>query len=165
MSSRFQLYCIIGLLCLIGGVGMTYKRVVLGEPFFPKQSVPIWIIEAEIRFEANGGPAKVSLAVPGEQTSLGLLNEEGISLGYGFTPADAEQTNTLHRRVVWARADAEGVQRLFYRVVAYQKFRPQELGDLITKTPTLDPEYEEEPLLTAVKAVIEDARQHSADAE
>ena len=165
MSSRFQLYCIIVLLCLIGGIGMTYKRFVLGEPFLPKQTVPVWVIEADIRFKAKGGPAKVSLAVPGDQTSLGLLNEEGISLGYGFTPAEDQQVNTLHRRVVWARADAEGEQRLFYRVTAYQKLRPQNLRDFTTQTPPRDPDYEEEPLITAVKAIVEDAREHSADTE
>jgi hypothetical protein len=165
MSSRFQLYGIIGLLCLLGGLGIVYKRAVVGYPLLPKQSVPTWIVEAEVSFDADGGPAKVSMAVPGEQDSLGLLNEEGISLGYGFTPASKDRKNQLHRRVLWARSDAKGEQHLYYRVVAYQKLRPQNLGPLATQPPVPDPAYAEEPLLTAVKAIVEDARVHSADAE
>ncbi len=165
MSSRFQLYSIIGLLCLLGGLGVVYKRAVVGYPLLPKKSVPVWIVEADVRFEATGGSVKVSMAVPGEQSALGLLSEEGISQGYGFTPAAGDQENLLHRRVVWARADAKGEQHLYYRVVAHQKMRPQDLGPLMTQPPVPDPAYAEEPLATAVQAVVADARAHSADAE
>jgi len=165
MSSRFQLYFIIGLLVLLGGIGLVYKRAVVGYPLLPKKSVPTWIIEANVRFNANGGPAKVSMAVPGEQASIGLLNEEGISIGYGFTPAEQTEKNILHRRVVWARSDAKGEQRLYYRVVVHQKLHSQDLGPLVTEAPIPDPAYAEDPLHTAVKAIVEDARAHSADAE
>lgn len=166
MSSRVQLYCIIALLTLLGTVGIIYKRAVVGYPLLPKKSVPVWVIEAHAEFDAKGGPAKLSMAVPGEQPSLGLLQEEGISLGYGFTgPSEDKEVNVLHRRAVWARADAEGKQRLFYRVTAYQKFQPNALGPLLTQLPVIDPVYKEEPLSTAVQAIVEDARKHSAGPE
>jgi len=165
MSSRVQLYCIIALLTLIGGIGIIYKRAVVGYPLLPKQSVPVWIIEAHASFDADGGPVKLSMAVPGEQTALGLLHEEGISLGYGFTGASADKINTLHRRAVWARSEAEGRQQLYYRVTAYQKFHPHDLGPLLTKPPRVDPAYAEEPLNTAVQAIVEEAKRYSADAE
>lgn len=166
MSSRFQLYCIIALLTLIGGGGIIYKRAVVGYPLLPKQSVPVWIIEAHAEFSADGGPVKLSMAVPGEQPSLGLLQEEGISLGYGFTgPEEDQDVNNMHRRAVWARSAAEGKQRLFYRVTAYQKFNKHDLGPLLANPPYVDPVYAEEPLSTAVQAIIEDAQLHSADAE
>jgi hypothetical protein len=123
-------------------------------------------VEAQVRFNADGGPAKVSLAVPGDQPSLGILNEEAVSIGYGFTPPAkaTEEMNLLHRRAEWARSDAEGEQRLYYRVVVFQKLKKQNLGPLVTTAPRVDPVYSEEPLRTAVQAIVEDAKRHSADA-
>jgi hypothetical protein len=165
MSSKTQLYFIIGLLCLMGGLGIIYKRVAVGYPLLPKQSVPVWVVEAQVQFKADGGSAKVSMAAPGDQASLGLLNEEAVSVGYGFTPAakEKEGINPLHRRVVWARSDAEGIQYLYYRVLVYKKLRKQDLGPLLTVPPPIDPAYKEEPLSTAVQAIVEDAKLHSAD--
>jgi len=165
MSSRFQLYIIIGLLILLGGIGLVYKRVVVGYPLLPKETIPVWIIEANIKFQATGDPVKLSMAVPGEQSSIGLLDETGISTEYGFTPAEKDQKNRLHRRVVWAREKAKGEQRIFYRVIAHQKMHVQDLGPLVTDAPVRDPVYSEEPLKTAVNVIVEDARLHSADAE
>jgi hypothetical protein len=165
MSSRFQLYCIIGLLTLLGAIGIIYKRAFVGYPLVPKQSVSVWIIEAHAEFDALGGPVELSMAVPGDQSSLGLLREEGISIGYGFTGPSDDAVNTGHRRAVWARSEAKGRQRLFYRVMAHQKLNRQNLGPLITRSPVLDPAYSEEPLRTAVQAIVEDAKEHSAGPE
>lgn len=165
MTSRIQLYFIIGLLCLVGLSGIIYKRVMLGYPLLPKQSIPVWVVEAKLDFKASGKPVKVSLAVPGEQSLLGLLNEEGISRGYGFTSAEKGAVNTLHRRAVWARSEANGDQQLFYRVLAYKKMKPQRLGPLLTIEPVVNPLYAQEPLLTVVSAVVEESLAFSADNE
>lgn len=165
MSSRFQLHFIIGLLTLLGIVGLIYKNRVIGYPLLPRESLPVWIIEAEVRFEADGGPVRLSMAVPGEQSSIGLLDEEGISHGYGFTKAEEGGENRLHRRVVWAKSSAEGEQSLFYRVTAFEKPTRHQLGPLTAVLPEIDEDYQEEPVKTAVQALVQDAELHAADAE
>lgn len=164
MSSRVHLSFIIGLLLVIGVGGILYKNLVIGYPVLPKQQSQVWTVEAHIKFNAEDGPVKVSFAVPGEQASLGVLEEEGISLGYGFiSPADDED-EVLHRRVVWSKELAEGQQHLYYRVVAYQKNNRSNLGSFIPPAPEIDMQYGEEPLRTAVQGMVHEALQYSADA-
>ena len=164
MTSRIHLYFLIGLLLMLGIGGILYKKVVVGYPILPKQQVPVWTIEAHIKFKAKEGPVKVSFAVPGDQTSVGVLEEEGVSLGYGFIGPGDEEGNELHRRVIWSKASAEGLQHLYYRVVAYQKNNQHDLGSFESTAPKVDSKYLEEPLRTAVQGLIHEARQHSADA-
>jgi len=164
MSSRIHLFFIIGLLLSLGLGGILYKKLVIGYPILPKQQSQVWTVEAHIKFNAEGGAVKVSFAVPGDQAAIGVLEEEGVSLGYGFiSPAD-DVDEALHRRVVWSKAQAEGQQHLYYRVVAYQKNNRRNLGDFMTTAAEVDTQYAEEPRRTAVQGLIQEALQYSADA-
>ena len=164
MSSRIYLFFIIGLLLAIGLGGILYKKLVVGYPILPKQQSQVWTVEAHIKFHAEDGPVKVSFAVPGEQAAVGMLEEEGVSLGYGFvSPADDED-QALHRRVVWSKELAEGQQHLYYRVAVYQKNNRRNLGSFAPTVIEADAQYGEEPLRTAVQGLVDEARQYSADA-
>ena len=164
MSSRIHLYFLIGLLLTVGLGGILYKKLAVGYPILPKQKVPVWTIEAHIKFNAEDGPVKVSFAVPGDQAAVGVLEEEGVSLGYGFIGPGEDADKELHRRVIWSKAMAEGPQHLYYRVVAYQKNNQRNLGSFVSTAPKIDSKYSEEPLRTAVQGLVHEARQYSADA-
>ena len=60
MSARLQLYLIMGVLVALG-LGLTaYKHLSLGFPMLPGAKEEIWVVQARIRFDATGEPAKVT---------------------------------------------------------------------------------------------------------
>lgn len=165
MRSQVQLRIFIGLLAALGIGFAVYKHFSVGYPFFPKQQIPIWTIEAKITFRATGGPVKLTFAVPGEQKDFGVLDEVGTSQGYGFTPARSSHEDTnLFRTVVWAREEARGPQELYYRINVYRKTSLEQV-DRIPPPLTLDPVYEDGPLAVAADAIIDRAKRRSSDAE
>ncbi len=164
MKSKIQLRLLILALTAVGLGLAIHKYLEVGYPFIPRQQIAIWTIEAKVSFRATGGPVKVKLAVPGEQPTLGILDEIGTSLDYGFTPPGAQNEKTgFYRTVTWSREEARrGRQELFYRVDVYK--RPSSMDfDVLPPPAVLDPSYMEEPLSVAADQVVSQAKRYSAD--
>ena len=164
MNSKVQLRILIFILAAIGIGVMLTKHFQVGYPLIPKQQVPIWTIEAKISFQATGDPVKVSLAVPGEQTRFGILEETGSSHDYGFIPAGNNPLIAgFYRSVIWSKDQAKGLQDLYYRIDVYQK---KNLEEVELHAPEVNPieKYSEGQLGVAAQEVIASAKRHSADA-
>lgn len=116
MSSKFQIGLFIMILVLTG-LGLTiYKATYLGFPLTPGEKRTVWSVEATVDFVAEGKkPVEVSLALPDLQDNYAMMNEDSASLDYGVT---METVNSV-RRVVWAKREAKGKQRLYYKLKFY----------------------------------------------
>lgn len=162
MSSRLQLYFLISILVVVGLGFALYKVAILDYPMVPREKVKVWTIEARVAFKADGGPVRLDLAVPYHQQHLVLVEEDGASPGYGFTPPNSVTDGRLYRSVTWAREEAEGRQQIYYRTVVLEGNIPLKLVEPAT-SPEPDLAFMEEPLRTAMDGLIETARARSAD--
>ncbi len=165
MNSKVQLRILIFILAAVGIGVMLTKHFQVGYPLIPKQQIPIWTIEAKVSFQATGDPVKVSMAVPGEQRSFGILKETGSSNDYGFIPAgNHPMTAGSYRSVIWSKDQAKGLQELYYRIDVYQKKNAE---DVELHAPEVQPseKYSEGQLGFAAKEVIAAAKRHSADSQ
>jgi len=125
MGHKAQLYMVIGILVGVGVLLSAYKYFALGFPLLPKERTRVWQVEAKVTFDATGGPAELSLAVPGDQRMLSVIGEDYASPGYGFLRADSDPEVSLHRRVTWSKKDATaGKQTFYYRVTVYRDPMP-----------------------------------------
>ncbi len=99
-------------LALIGlGIGHSvYRHLEQGVPLLPGASETFWDVEARVSLEAEGGPVRVRLAVPGDTPGFGLRGEHTASPGYGLQFEEDGQ-----RRAEWTTREAEGLQLLYYR--------------------------------------------------
>lgn len=164
MNSKVQLRILIFVLAAIGISIALIKHLQIGYPIIPKQQIPIWTIEAKVNFLATGDPVKVSLAVPGEQSLFGILEETGSSNDYGFIPAGHDpRIEGFYRNVVWSKNEATGQQELYYRIDVYQK---QSADEVELYAPDVNPteKYNQGQLGVAADEVILAAKRHSADA-
>ncbi len=135
-----------------------YKHEKLGLPLKPAEQSEVWTVEAKLQFKANGGPAKASFYIPKAPPGFAKLNEDFISSNYGL----ATEQDALNRQALWAVRRAKGKQVLYYRM---ELTRDDNNSDPRTKPrPAYPPvpDYEE-PLGSAVMALLEDVRSHSAD--
>jgi len=101
---------------VLAGVGLglfLYKVVGLGFPVRPAQREALWDLEIRLRFRADGGPVKASLAIPETGGRYAIVDENFISSGYGLTTEDAE----TGRRALWSIRWAGGEQVFYYRAV------------------------------------------------
>jgi hypothetical protein len=147
---------------LLTAVALTfcyYKVKVLGMPLLPTDSSEVWTVEAKINFRATGGPAKVQFYIPENPPGYVILNEDFISSNYGL----ATETEGANRKASWAIRRAQGKQALYYRMEIVPGTTPT-LASLDNTPPAFPrvPEYEE-PMGAAVRAILENARAHSAD--
>lgn len=135
-----------------------YKVTELGMPLLPTDSAEVWTVEAKVSFRAAGGPAKVQFYVPNDPPGYVILNEDFISSNYGL----ATETEEVNRKASWAIRRAQGKQVLYYRMELAPSTRATE--PRVNPRPVFPkvPEYEE-PTGAAVRAILEDARAHSAD--
>jgi hypothetical protein len=98
----------------LAGLGLFYyKAAVLGLPLLPRERTSVWTVEARVRFQADGGPARVSLRVPDASPGYQVIDESFISSGYGLTNEGGEGK----RNAIWAKRRASGSQTLYYRAV------------------------------------------------
>ena len=135
-----------------------YKHEKLGLPLKPAEQSEVWTVEAKLRFKANGGPAKAKFYIPREPPGFIKLNEDFISSNYGL----ATEQDELNREALWAVRRAKGKQVLYYRM---ELTRDDNGSNRRTKPrppyPPV-PNYEE-PLGSAIMAVLNEVRSHSAD--
>lgn len=136
-----------------------YKYSRLGMPLLPAQQTEVWTVEAKLRFKANGGPAKAEFYIPKDIPGFRKLNEDFISSNYGL----ATENGDLNRKALWAVRRAKGKQVLYYRMEFTRDDNNWEKR-AFPKRPAYPavPSYEE-PLGSAVQAVLNEVRSHSAD--
>jgi hypothetical protein len=145
-------------LILTGLVITAYKVYELGLPLSPDQNTDVWTVQAQVSFRGKGGPAKLSLYIPENTPGFMLLDEDFISSRYGLTIAKTHE----NRRADWAIRRAKGAQTLYYRIsVARSNLNV----DWESKPEFPAPPDYQEPYASAIRAIIEDVREESADVE
>ncbi|SHE92637.1 Inactive transglutaminase fused to 7 transmembrane helices [Modicisalibacter ilicicola DSM 19980] len=156
--SRVPFYLLVGVLLLTGIAVTIYRHVAFEVPWAPGEQRQVWEVEAQVNFIADGGPAKVSLALPSNQQGFRVLTENTASSGFGLSFLDDEEG----RRAQWATRDAKGSQQLYYSVqllVAPEAAPP----DIEPPSPAPDISWER-PYDTAAEGAISRAYRQSADA-
>ncbi|MFG6177283.1 inactive transglutaminase family protein [Halomonas sp. THAF12] len=155
--TRLPFYLIVALL-LVAGIAMSVHRHVQFEvPWTPGEQRQVWEIEAQVNFLADGGPAKVEMALPSTQRGFRVLTEHTASPGYGLNYLEENGA----RRALWSVRDAQGNQQLYYS--AQILVAPQARSNDVP-APTPDPNVVwEPPYDTAAQEVIDYAWSRSAD--
>lgn len=92
-----------------------YKTEYWGFSFTPKKSTKIWTIEANIAFEPNGEPIKISLATPSTASEFKILEEDVVAPDYKEKRVKKNGTS----RVILTSPAKEGLQNIYYRVLLY----------------------------------------------
>jgi hypothetical protein len=155
--SRLPFYLIVAFL-LVAGVAMSIHRHVQFEvPWTPGEQRQVWEIEAQVNFIADGGPAKVNMALPSSQQGFRILTEHTASPGYGLAFLEEDGS----RRAEWTTREATGDQQLYYSVQAL--VAPASRNPKIESPPLRRDIVWERPYDTAASQVIERAWTRSAD--
>lgn len=154
----YRVWAIAVVLTIVGLLISYYKWHELGFPLTSDASSEVWTVEVTVGFEAAPGPIKANLFIPGLTPGFGVLEENFVSRGFGFT------TNyvTGGRQVQWARRRARGLQTLYYRAVVY--YDPAKIQSDSTPPFPAKPSLGE-PFNTAMEELIDDVGAKSADAE
>ncbi|CAN5224559.1 inactive transglutaminase family protein [soil metagenome] len=156
--NRRHLYGLVLALVAISTGMFLYKWQVLGFPLRPGADTQAWIVEATVNFRAGPGSVRVNVHIPSLTPGFTLLDENFVSRGYGL--------NTSYvpggRSAQWAVRRASGEQTLYYRAVVYE-----DRGTIAEdSTPPFPPEpVLEEPYATALRELVAEVREHSADIE
>ena len=154
MKARSQIFILVSFL-LVVGVGLTmYKCYALGFMFTPGEET-VWQVQARMQFDAEGGPAKVSLVLPTAETSRKVVFREKLSDDYECVFVDEDD---IHK-AVWTRDDAQGMQVIYFRADFYR------LGSPVSQAPPIDENPQnvlEEPLRLAGVDILMRARQSAA---
>lgn len=157
--SRVPFYLLVGVLMLTGIVVTIYRHVAFDVPWTPGEQRQVWEVEAQVNFIADGGPVKVSLALPSHQRGFRVLTENTASSGYGLSFLEDEH----ERRAEWAIREASGSQQLYYSVQLL--VAPDATASAPLEPPALPQDISwERPYDTAAEGVISRAHQRSADA-
>lgn len=111
MNQKRTFFTILVLMALSGILIAVLRHISTGTPFLPGQEKSVWLVEARIDFEADGGPVTASLSLPDVRTpGFELYQEQAASPGYGF----AILTENGNRRAQWTKREAQGAQSLYY---------------------------------------------------
>ena len=153
---KTHLIVLVFLLTLAGGGLFVYKWHVLQYPLVADFEAPVWSVQARVSFTNEQGPALVNLLLPAGNEGFTLLDESFVSKGYGLT-LDEDEGQRVAR---WAKRRTQGSQVLYYRCLLFPDNATQASGRRPLSPPV--PELEE-PFQTALVAVVDDVRQHSAN--
>ncbi len=149
---------VIGLIAI--GLSICFYKVnTLGLPLKPGQHGEVWTIQARLSFQGSTRPTKVEFAIPNRTPGFVVLDEDFISGNYGLGIVEEE----LNRKAQWAVRRAKGRQTLYYRV---SLARSAGADAALSYGPA--PRYPEppsypEPYDSAIRAILEDVRNESAD--
>lgn len=121
MRRHYQLYILVSLLILVGMSAAIYKHFVLGFTFTPGGTESVWQLQAKIKFEAEGGPVKVSMILPATDQSRKRLLSETLAPDYQLNILEDDKNI---RKAVWSKQQAQGIQTIFLRGDFYFQPRP-----------------------------------------
>lgn len=106
-----QLWILAAALTAIGAGVFVYKLVWLDLPLEPEAQVTNWEVQAEINFDARGGPTKLVIFIPRNEQPFTIMNQSFVSEGYGLTTTSAGD----NRQAAFSTREATGAQRIYYR--------------------------------------------------
>ncbi|MCK7549566.1 inactive transglutaminase family protein [Marinobacter koreensis] len=157
--SRIPFY--VAVLLLIGaGISLAiWRHMELGIPWLAGEQRPVWMVEARIDFDSNNGPVLASLNVPEQPPGFSIISEQAASPGYGFSIVGKNG----NRRAEWTKRDVVGPQTLYFKAqfVPSDRDRP----DLSARKPRAHDVFWEEPQATAVREILDQARERSSTPE
>lgn len=111
LSVRFILSILLLLSCIYAGYSIYYKVNYWGFSFTPKSRTNVWTVEANVSFEADGNPIKISLATPKSSNEYKILDEDIIAPGYKTSKKDG--------RLILTSPAKEGPQNVYYRILLF----------------------------------------------
>ena len=156
MTMRY-VYILAGTLAAISLALFVYKWRSLGFPLTADQQRPAWTVETTVEFDAGPGSISATLQIPSLTPGFGTIDQYSVSRNYGFSV----DYGSGGRQAQWAVRRASGPQTLYYRIVVYE----DPSADQSDTTPPFPlPPVIEEPLKTAIDVIVDDVREHSADA-
>jgi len=161
MNQKRTFYTVLVLMALTGIAIAVLRHIVSGTPFLPGQETSVWLVEARVDFQADGGPVTASLSLPDIQTpGFELYAEQASSPGYGFAILQEKGI----RRAEWTKRQALGEQSLYYSA---QLVTSDNMDALETDQPTGEEQsiFWEEPQELAAKQLISQARETSSSPE
>lgn len=157
MKKRSQIVVLIIILMTLGISAALYKHLALGFQFIPGGTETIWKVEAKITYVADGGPVKVSLALPMRKDQQKRIEAQNVAVDYSYRLIQ----NDGVRYAVWTRGKAEGEQTIFAQAsFFFESNQIDHIPDDLSIEPTspLD-----EKQYQAALAVIQQAQAASAD--
>ncbi|SFZ98232.1 FIG139976: hypothetical protein [hydrothermal vent metagenome] len=161
MSNKYKSLFISLTLAAIGIFLVYYKVSIIGMPFMPNETKPVYNIDAQIDFYGKGEPVLVSLALPEKQNDMQIISEDASSAGYGFTIAE---TNS-GKRAEWAKRRVTGKQTLYYSIEVIKKTSEKEKKEIKRSKSSKEELLLDIPisLQSATKNLLKDIRWRSAD--
>lgn len=145
-------------LTVVGVTLCAYKVNSFGIPLQPTAETQVWTVEARIRFEGSGQPAKLALHLPDAPPGFIILDEDFVSAGFGL----ATETTGVNRLALWAGRKVSGRQTLYYRAVlsvdrgAHQaRSEPRPVVPKVPMYPS--------PQRSAIYPLLDSVRSQSAD--
>ena len=156
-SNKRHVYGLIISLFLLGTGIFLYRHLVLDVPLTDTETVNSWMVEANLRFTADGnGPVKADFTIPYMPPYFAILDEYFVSHNYGVTT----NLNGYNRQTVWSLRRGSGAQSLYYRAI----FREVDNNESsLTKAPSVKAQPLLETQKSAVEAITNQVRQSSAD--
>ena len=156
MSKR-HLYLLALILAAMGLSLFAYKAFWLKFPLRPQERSYVWNVEAMLKFQAKGGPVKVSLAIPSSTRQFAIMDEQFVSRAYGVNTVEEEG----RRQAVWSIRKAQDNQTVYYRVVVLRSLRDPAPARI--KPPPLPPHGFSGAGLEAAKSLLATVHARSAD--
>lgn len=167
-----QIFIICASLVAVALGVFAYKAFVLQYPVLPNEDARSWHVEARINFiPVAGKPLRVGIYKPQATQSLALVSENVIAPDYGVSERLGKSTG--NKRVVLTRREARGKQVVFYQGIFYE-LASSDTSVTPVEPPKAEPLYvpktadqmangETSPLDVAMRALIDEAKDKSAD--
>ncbi|ADH85054.1 inactive transglutaminase family protein [Desulfurivibrio alkaliphilus] len=112
MRSRLLFYLLVLAMIMAGGFIAWQRHLQTGIPLLPGEQAPVWLVEARVDFNADGGAVTVNLDIPDDPPGFFLLAEQTASPGYGFSILE----DNGNRRGEWTIRRASGPQTMYYKI-------------------------------------------------
>ena len=155
-----QLY-ILATVLLVLSVGLfIYKAFFLELPLHPQQRAETWNVQAEITFDAKGGPVKLSLFAPKSEGPFTIIDQSFASEGYGLTSV----RKGSNRSWVYSRQSTKGEQTVYYKFVVHRAkyYSPREAAE---PAPSISNPDFKGPKRAAANGLLASLRSEAADDE
>jgi hypothetical protein len=155
--NRRHLYVLCAVLALLGTSITLYRIFSLGFPPTPEEATDTWQIEVQLRFDAEGGPLKATMMLPGHSPGLTLVDQSFVAPGYGFVTTSPED----NRAVEFSSRGVDGDQVLYYNLLVHRsrnRGAPENVPEPTVKRPS-----QRDAELAASESIVQEALSRSAD--
>lgn len=171
---------ILSLLLTLGALGVFYyKYTRLEFPLTPDKTYNAWYIEARMNITAGWrnakgeNPATLKLHIPpSSSNTFAIVEEKFVASGFG-EEIDAN-TRDGNRLATFSKRQIDRNEAIFYRALVYELDSPADAAKVTQRPPVTSPYApgnrpgpavgpQEDPVLVAIDAIVEEARARSAD--